>query len=191
MIADQLAKLAGADQDGWASHLQFIFGKSVVPSSATADVLEGIHLGSIPSVRSPIDVPVEHTGLTFSIGGPWNFYETFRRAHALEQLPVAEIPEIAIAAGTTLQVPLIVRNDTNQAAEISFTTTLPAGWAQKDMLPKYSLSAGEVAPIQIELTTPAKKTDEIAELVFQATATTGPVGTVKMRVRVGSGGLPQ
>ena len=191
MSDDQLAKLAGADQDGWASPLQFIFGKSVVPSSATADVLDGIHLGSIPSVRPPIAVPVEHTGLTFAMGGPWNFYENFRRAHGLEKLPVAEIPEIAVAAGTTLQVPLMVRNDTNQAAEVSFTTTLPAGWAQKDMLPKYSLSAGEVAPIQIELTTPAKKTDEIAELVFQATATTGPVGTVKMRVRVGSGGLPQ
>jgi LmbE family N-acetylglucosaminyl deacetylase len=191
MSDDELAKLAAADQDGWASPLQFIFGKSLVSSSATGDVLEGINLGPIAYVRPPAPPPVEPTGLTFTIGGPWNFYENFRRAHALEQLPVAEIPEIAIGAGTTLQVPLIIRNDTNQAADVSFSTTLPAGWAQKDISPKSSLSAGEVAPIQIELTTPAKKSDQIAELAFQATATRGPAGVVKMRVRVGSGGLPQ
>jgi LmbE family N-acetylglucosaminyl deacetylase len=191
MSDEQLAKLAGSDQDGWASPLQFIFGKSVVPSSPTADVLEGINLGSIGYVRPPAPAPVEHTGLTFTIGGPWNFYENFRRAHGLEQLPVAQTPEIAIAAGTTLQVPLIVRNDTSQATEISFTAMLPEGWAQKDSSPKYSLSAGDVLPLQIELITPAKKSDRVADLAFQATAASGPVGVVKMRVRAGSGGLPQ
>jgi LmbE family N-acetylglucosaminyl deacetylase len=191
MSGDELAKLAGTDQDGWASPLQFIFGKSVVSSSSTADVLEGINLGPIAYIRPPAPPAVKRSGVTLAIGGPWSFYDNFRGVHGLEQLPVAQTPEIAIAAGTTLQVPLIVRNDTSQATEISFTATLPEGWAQKDTSPKYSLSAGEVLPLQMELTTPAKKSDQVAELAFQATGTSGPVGAVKMRVRVGSGGLPQ
>jgi LmbE family N-acetylglucosaminyl deacetylase len=191
MNDEQLAKLAAADQDGWASPLQFIFGKSLVPSSPTSDVLDGINLGGIAHVRPSAPAPLEHSGLSLTIGGPWNFYENFRRAHALDQLTVASIPEIAIAAGTTLQVPLLVRNDTNQPTEISISTTLPEGWVQKDLSLKYSLSPGEVLPIQLELTTPGKKSEKVAELEFHATAAGSPLGVVKMRVRLRSGGLPQ
>jgi hypothetical protein len=191
MSDEQLAKLAGTDQDGWASPLQFIFGKSVVPSSPTADVLDGINLGPIAQVLPPGTTPVENKGLTLTIGGPWSFYQDFRRDHALEQLPVAALPEIAIAAGTTLQVPLVLRNDTSQPAEVSLATTLPDGWAQKEPSPKYGLLPGDVFPVQIELTTPVRKSDQVTELAFQASSTSGPVGVVKMRVRVGSGGLPQ
>lgn len=191
MSDEQLAKLAGTDQDDWASPLQFIFGKSVVPSSSTADVLDGINLGRIAQVLPPRTTAVENKGLTLTIGGPWSFYQAFRRDHALEQLPVAALPEIAIAAGTTLQVPLVLRNDTSQPAEISLATALPEGWAQKESSPKYGLSPGDVLPVQIELTTPVRKGDQVSELAFQASATSGPVGVVKMRVRLGSGGLPQ
>src|SRR6185312_1168192 len=38
MTDDQLAKLAGADQDGWATPMQFIFGKSIVSESVTGDI---------------------------------------------------------------------------------------------------------------------------------------------------------
>lgn len=191
MSDEQLAKMAAADQDGWASPFQFIFGKSVVPTSTTADVLDGIHLGPVALVRPPVAAPVEHKAITITIGGPWSFYQDFYRDHALEQLPAASVPEIAVAAGTTLQVPLVLRNDTNEAAEVSLVTTMPDGWAQKEPSPKYELSPGDVFPLQIELTTPAKKTDQVAELAFQASSKSGPVGIVKMRVRVGSGGLPQ
>ena len=194
MSDEQLAKLASADQDGWASPLQFIFGKSLVPATPTGDVLQGINSAGIAHVKPPVPAPLQHTGLTLAIGGPWMFYENFRRDHALEQIPVAEIPEIAIATGTTLQVPLILRNDTNQAAEVSLNTTLPAGWTHKDpkdASQKIALASGEVFPVQIELTAPAQKSDQSAELTFQASSATATLGVVKMRVRVRSGGLPQ
>src|SRR5581483_10246075 len=89
MSDEQLAKMASADQDGWASPFQFIFGKSVVPTSATADVLDGINVASIAYVRPKASAPVEHPGLTLTIGGPWSFYQDFYRDHGLEQLPVA------------------------------------------------------------------------------------------------------
>jgi hypothetical protein len=56
----------------------------------------------------------------------------FRPRHGLDHLPVAETPEIALASGTTLQVPLILRNDSNQPAEISIRVNLPEGWIEKD-----------------------------------------------------------
>jgi LmbE family N-acetylglucosaminyl deacetylase len=190
MTDDQLAKLAGADQDGWASPLQLIFGKSIAPASATADIFEGLQ--PLPAAYNPPPAlkPIEHTGLSLAIGGPWHFYENFRRDHGLGQLPRAEIPEIGIAAGTTLQLPLILRNDGNQPADVVITCTLPEGWLQKEKNQNYRLSAGDVFPLQIELNAPAKKSDQITELTFAASAGQS-IGTVKLRVRVGAGGLPQ
>jgi LmbE family N-acetylglucosaminyl deacetylase len=194
MSDEQLAKLAGADQDGWASPLQFIFGKSLVPSTPTGDILQGINSGGIAYAKPPVAAPLQHAGLTVAIGGPWLFYENFRRDHDLEPIPVAGIPEIAIATGTTLQVPLILRNDTNQATDVSLNVALPQGWTHKDpndASQRYALAPGEVFPVQIELTAPAQKSDQLAELAFQASTASGTVGVVKMRVRVRSGGLPQ
>jgi LmbE family N-acetylglucosaminyl deacetylase len=191
MSDDQLAKLADASQDGWASATQFIFGKSIFPVSPTGDILAGITPVAAPYIRPSPTFPTLPTGLTVAIGGPWNFYENFRGDHGLDQLPRAELPEIGIAAGTTLQVPVILRNDTNDAADVSITATLPEGWALKENDQRYHLSAKDIFPIEIELATPAKKTEKIAELVFAATSASKPVGTIKLRVRVGSGGLPQ
>lgn len=191
MNDEELAKIAGADQDGWATSVQFIFGKSTVPGSATGDIFEGVRAAPIAYVRPAAPAPVQHAGVSVVIGGPWSSYEAFRRAHGLDQLPQVEVPEIAIAAATTLQVPLILRNDTNEAAEVSLAATVPEGWAQKDESQKYLLFPGEIVPVQVELTVPAKKSDQVAELAFRASSAGRPIGLVKMRVRVGSGGLPQ
>jgi LmbE family N-acetylglucosaminyl deacetylase len=191
MNDEQLARIAGTDQDGWATPVQFIFGKSVVPGSVTGDVFEGVRAVPMAYFRSAAPAPVEHIGVSAVIGGPWSFYEAFRRVHALDQLPQAEAPEIAIAAASTLQVPLILRNDTTEAADVAVVTTLPEGWAQKDGSQRYLLSPGDVVPIQIELIPPTKKSDQVAELAFRVSSVGRPIGLVKMRVRVGSGGLPQ
>jgi LmbE family N-acetylglucosaminyl deacetylase len=191
MNDEQLTKLAEPGQDGWASPLQFIFGKSLVPASATDDILDGINLGAMAYARPQAPPPVEQTGITVGIGGPWSFYRDFRRAHALEQLPLAQIPEIAIAAATTLQVPLLLNNNSTQPAEVSVLATLPEGWTQKTPGNRYSLAPGDSFPVQVELLAPGKKTDQPAELTFTASFANQPIAAVKMRVLVRSGGLPQ
>jgi hypothetical protein len=50
---------------------------------------------------------------------------------------------------------------------------------------------GDVVPIQIELIMPTKKRDQVTELAFRVSSIGRPIGLVKMRVRLGSGGLPQ
>jgi uncharacterized membrane protein len=106
-------------------------------------------------------------------------------------LPKAEVPEIAVAAGTTLQLPVILRNDEKDPVEVTLSTNVPEGWALKEPLPHYKLAPGDVFPIEIEFTTPAKKSDKITELSCRADAAGKEVGTVKLRVSVRGGGLPQ
>lgn len=188
---EQLEKLAGADQDGWSTPVELIFGKSLVQSTPTGDVFEGIQPQSPPFDRLPSPNPKEHKGISIEIGGPWNFYEDFRAAHDLTDLPKAEIPQIAVAAGTTLQLPVIMRDDDKEPAEVTLTAKLPDGWTLKNPLPHYKLSPGDIVPVEIEITTPPKKTDQISEVSCRAEAAGHEIGTVKLNVKLVGGGLPQ
>ncbi len=188
---EQLEKLAGADQDSWSTPVELIFGKSLVQSTPTGDVFEGIQPQPPAFDRLPSPNPKEHKGISIEIGGPWNFYEDFRAAHDLTDLPKPEIPEIAVAAGTLLQLPVILRDDDKEPAEVILTTNLPDGWTLKNPLPHYKLSPGDIVPIEIEVTTPPKKTDQISELSCRAEAAGHEIGNVKLRVKLVGGGLPQ
>lgn len=188
---EQLEKLAGADQDSWSTPVELIFGKSLVQSTPTADVFEGIQPQAPPFDRLPSPNPKEHKGLSIEIGGPWNFYEDFWAAHDLTDLPKPEIPEIAVAAGTILQLPIILRDDDKEPAEVTLTTKLPDGWTLKNPLPHYKLSPGDILPIEVEFTTPPKKTDQISELSCRSEAAGREIGTVKLRVKLVGGALPQ
>jgi LmbE family N-acetylglucosaminyl deacetylase len=191
MNDQQLAKLAGADQDGWDGPVGLTFGKANVPSSLTGDVFEGVTTAPIAFVRPPTPATEQHSGVSLALGGPWIFYQHFRRAHDLMSIPQAPVPEIAISTGSTLQLPLILRNDSSQPVELSLAFTVPEGWTQPDMSARYQLAAGDVFPVQFELTAPPKKSEQIQELTCRATSAGGRVGTVTLRVQVRTGGLPQ
>jgi len=188
---EQLEKLAGADQDGWSTPVELVFGKSLVQGTPTGDVFEGIQSEPPAFDRLPSPNPRIHSGVSIEIGGPWNFYEDFRAAHDLTDLPKAPTAEIAIAAGTVLQLPVILRDDDKEPVEVTLSMNLPEGWALKSPLSHYKLSPGDIFPIEIELNTPSKKSDQISELSCRAEARGREIGTVKLRVRLGSGGLPQ
>jgi LmbE family N-acetylglucosaminyl deacetylase len=188
---EQLTKLAGSDQDGWSVPVKLIFGKSLVASTPTGDVFEGIKSGPFAFARAPAKPATQHSGVSIEIGGPWHFYKDFLRAHDLMQIPKAETPEISVAAGTTLQMPVILRNDGDELVEIALSTKLPEGFVLKSVPPHYRLDPGDVYPLEVELATPAKKSDQISEVVCRAEAGGREIGTIKLRVRLGGGGLPQ
>jgi LmbE family N-acetylglucosaminyl deacetylase len=188
---EQLEKLAAADQDSWSTPVELVFGKSLVQGTPTGDVFEGVQAQALPFDRLPGPNPQVHKGLAIEIGGPWAFYEDFRAAHDLPDLPKAAAPEIAVAAGSVLQLPVVLRNDDKDPAEASLSMTLPDGWALKNPLPHLNLAPGDAFPLEIEITTPAKKSDQINEVTCRAEAAGREIGTVKLRVRLGGGGLPQ
>ena len=188
---EELTKLAGADQDGWDTPVELVFGKSLVQSTPTGDVFEGIQAQPLPFDRLPSPNPKEHKGVSMEIGGPWNFYEDFRAAHDLVDLPKPEVPEIAVAAGSVLQLPVILRDEDQESVEITLSANLPEGWALKNPLSHYKLAKGDVMPLEVELLTPAKKSDQISEITCKASDGTKEIGTAKLRVKLISGGLPQ
>jgi len=188
---EQLEKLAGADQDGWSTPIEVVFGKSLVQGSSTGDVFEGIQPQPLAFDRLPSASPRTHSGLSVEMGGPWNFYEEFFAAHDLTDLPKAPTPEISVAAGTVLQLPVIVRDDTKDPAEVTLAMTLPEGYALKNPLPHYKLAPGDALPVEIEISTPNKKSDQVGELTCHAEVGGHEFGLVKLRVKLVGGGLPQ
>jgi LmbE family N-acetylglucosaminyl deacetylase len=181
---EQIAK------DGWTDPVQLTFGKSNVGGSVTGDVFEGVTSEPIAFVRPAEEAAKSQAGVSVELAGPWGFYETFRRAHGLQHLPQAAVPEIAIAGGAALQMPLLLRNGTAASKEITLSVTSPEGWATKDGVGSYTVRAGDQLPVLVTLDSP-KRESKMDEIDCRAQADGQTVGTIKLHVRLGTGGLPQ
>jgi LmbE family N-acetylglucosaminyl deacetylase len=187
---DEPGQLAKAKTD-WSDPIQLTFGKSNVGGSVTGDVFEGITAAEIASVRRTPEAPENPSGVSLELAGPWGFYEAFRRAHGLQNLPRASVPEIAISSGDTLQIPLLLRNNTTTSQEIALTLAAPEGWVTQIGVATYTLRAGDQLPVLVTSASPKTAEGPIEELVCRAQAGGQTVGTVKLHVRRRSGGLPQ
>jgi len=185
MDPQQMAK------DGWSDPLQLTFGKSNVGGSATGDVFEGVKPGAIAYTPRAASVLPTSSGVAVELSGPWAFYEIFRPAHGLQNLPKAATPEIAIATGSTLQIPLLLRNATAATAEISLTLSQPEGWSTQGGVGKYTVAAGDQQPVLITTNAPKTGDGAVDEISCTAQAEGKTVSTIKLRVRKRSGGLPQ
>src|SRR5579872_6376243 len=78
--------LKKGDLKAFEEPVQFIFGKSLVKSSTTGDILEGITPGAIPYAHVTGYRPTEKSGLSVELAGPWSFYRDFWGAHDIPQL---------------------------------------------------------------------------------------------------------
>ncbi|HTG30056.1 MAG TPA: PIG-L family deacetylase [Methylomirabilota bacterium] len=179
----------------WSDSLRFVRGKSLVGGSATGDIFENV--SSEPIAFSRPEVAPEPRGpeLSVELGGPWSFYADFRRAHGLTHLPHPEPPEIALQAGTTLVIPLWVRNQTSSPQEIILSVELPSGWAVESGAGKFSIGAKQMAAARMEVALPAStdgaKKNEPQEITMHAESGGHPIGDVKLRVELRKRALPQ
>ena len=110
--------------------------------------------------------------ISIELGGPWSFYRDFRLAHGLERLPKLDVPEIAVAAGGVLEIPIWLRNSTNATQEIKLTVAVPNGWTVKNGADTYSVRPGEDDPATIEIAVPQlpaseTKSKEISEVLVR------------------------
>jgi LmbE family N-acetylglucosaminyl deacetylase len=189
MSEEQITKTAA--ENGWTDPLQLIFGKANVKTSETADVFEGVTPAAIEFVAPTREASEARRGISIELDGPWGFYREFRRAHGLENLPQASVPEIAINPGATLQIPLLLRNDGSISQEVALTVTAPDGWTKETGSKRYPLSPGALYPLQVSLTAPARETKATEEIICRADASGQTIGIIRLRVRLRSGGLPQ
>jgi LmbE family N-acetylglucosaminyl deacetylase len=191
----QIEKMATSDSF-WTESLHFVLGKSLVGSSVTGDVFEGITPGAIPFARPDISPEPSRPELSVELGGPYSFYAEFRRAHGLSHLPHPEPPEIALQGHTTMAIPLWVRNRTAKTQQISLTATLPAGWTVQSGTGKFTVAAKQVAAARIEIMLPAvpeneTKKPEPQDVTVRADSNGQSIGEIKLRVEIRKRALPQ
>ncbi|PYQ37686.1 MAG: hypothetical protein DMG99_20655 [Acidobacteria bacterium] len=170
--------------------VRFIFGKSLVGGNAASDILDGITSTPIPYSR-PRGYEPPPSGLALELGGPWAFYHTFWPAHGIEHLAKLFSPEAQVTPGESLWVPLIIRNDTDSAKQVTLHATLPAGWSQNPQTTVYPVAAHDSYAIQLTISSSATQKGTWQTLSWTADSGGQSLGTVTLRVDVVSNGLPQ
>lgn len=184
-------KQIAEQEKNWGGPIDFVLGKSHVPGSVTGDVFEGITPGRIafvPATREP-EPPL--AALAVELGGPWGFYEKFRRAHGLTKLPQASVPEIAFKRGAMLTIPLELHNRTSSAASIAISLKLPEGWTNQSGVGNLKLEPQSDYYWQVKVDAPKSEIKERQELECKAESDGKVLSTIKLSVRLVNGGLPQ
>jgi LmbE family N-acetylglucosaminyl deacetylase len=191
----QIEKMA-LSPDGWGDAQRFVLGKSLVGGSVTGDIFENITPGAITFVRPDISPEPAQPEVAAELAGPCSFYAEFRRAHGLTHLPHPEPPEIALQEGTTLVIPLWIRNQTQASREFTLTAELPAGWTVQSGAGKFAVGGRQVAASRIEISLPtlgdaAPKKSEAQDVTVRAESNGLTIGVVKLRVELRKRALPQ
>jgi LmbE family N-acetylglucosaminyl deacetylase len=188
----QIEKMVMSD---WGDSLKFVLGKSLVGGAVTGDIFENVTGDPIAFQHAEISSDAQRPELSVGLAGPWSFYADFRRAHGLSHLPHPEPPEIALQVGTTLVIPLWIRNQTSSTQELSLAADLPAGWTLQSGAGRFSIGAKQTASARLEISLPtamdtAKKSD-LQEINVKAESGGKSIGAVKLRVELRKRSLPQ
>jgi hypothetical protein len=101
-------------------------------------------------------------------------------------------PEVSLQAGGTLHVPLLIRNDSLEPAEVVLIGALPQSWTEKNGNARYPVDAHEVYPIEAVVTLSSSKEQEWQLITWKAEAKGNTIAPVRLRVKVTlDAGLPQ
>jgi LmbE family N-acetylglucosaminyl deacetylase len=191
MTDAQIEKLATSD---WGDAQHFVRGKSLVGGSLTGDIFEAITPEAIDFAPPESLPPSPATGLAAELAGPWSFYESFRRAHGLLRLPRTAPPEIALEYGTTLVVPVWLRNPLRTPQKITLSATLPPGWKVAGGAETVIVAPEQVGAARLEIALPAAEgaaKKEAQEVAIRAEVDGKSIGVVKLRVELRTKALPE
>ena len=114
------------------------------------------------------------------LGSPWHFYRQFWQAHNIEHLAKLHSSEVAVVVGATLQIPLLLRNDSDQAQEITLTAVLPAGWKEVRGAARYPVRAHSVYPVVVDYVAPVVSSPEWQVITWNADVAGKRVGLVSL-----------
>ena len=183
-----------------------ILAKSHVEiTSPEADVWDGIHATPIAYVPPPGYHPEAPSAVSLELGGPWAFYKQFQKAHGIASALSFVKPQTAFSSNSSLWVPLLIHNDTDQPRDLVLRSLLPDGWTPiADTL--YHVAAHSNYPAQLFLTrtTPLPPSAAITQtptsvipvtptqdLHWTLTDRTKPAGDVSLTVYLEYNGVPQ
>lgn len=170
-----------------------VLGKSLVSAPAEADVFAGIDDRPIPYVPEAAEPERVASGISLVLGGPWDFYERFYRAHGLKSLEgLVNPPQTALGEDRQLWIPLLLRNGTSQAMDISVRQDLPHGWTAINPPGAYRVEPNSTWPIQLFFRAPAESGEKSPQtLRWTAVRDGSTVGTVEIQVYPEYNGVPQ
>lgn len=171
--------------------MHFILGKSLVKSTVTGDIFEGVAAEEIPFSRPRGYVDKKRSGVRIELGGPWAFYQDFWSAHDLSGLESLVTPEAGVAPGAGLWVPLLIHNDTPVAQQITLRSVLPEGWVEHSRSEIYTIEPHDTYPVQITLTAPKEMKPAWQELTWSVEADGKRSGQAQLRIYPNVSGLPQ
>ena len=184
------------DRAWWTEPETLVFGKSYYLSKATDDVFA--NLEGEPNRCMELSAKVQHpsAGTTVKLGGPWGYYQSFREAHCLQALRVADPPEIAVMAGAQVYVPLTIAHVGNKALKLQLKVEAPKGWKVTSGEGEFALPGEATSEMRVEIETPALTASELKangpqEIVVHALVDGALAGDIKLRVQLRVHGLPQ
>jgi LmbE family N-acetylglucosaminyl deacetylase len=188
--------MSDPDAAWWTEPETLVFGKSYYVSKATDDVFA--NLEGEPNRCPELSAKVQHpsAGTTVKLGGPWSYYQSFREAHCLEALRVADPPEIAVMAGAQVYVPLTIAHAGNKALKLQLKVDIPKGWKVTSGEGEFALLGEATSEMRVEVETPALTASELKAngpqgIVVHALVDGALAGDIKLRVQLRVHGLPQ
>jgi LmbE family N-acetylglucosaminyl deacetylase len=142
-----------------------VLGKSLVPAPVDADVWAGVVDKPLAFVPKPQVQEQPRSGISLTLGDPWNFYSEFYRAHGLASLHSIVPPQTALSYNRELWIPLLLRNDSFAAADVVIHPDVPAGWNGDLKDRTYHLEPGAIYPIDVYMTAPDLSSNHPPELL--------------------------
>lgn len=175
----------------WLGRYHLIFGKASVPCGPNGDIFEGISDSPAAFVPAPGYRLPGRRGVSVDLGGVFAFYRDFWPAHGIERVARLVSPEIEVAAGSFLHVPILINNSTSDTVVVTLLATLPPGWKEASGSGRYTVPPGSSEPAQIFVRCPGTVTSSPAGLTWDASAKGKAVGSVGMQVKLVEWSLPQ
>lgn len=187
------------DTSWWSEPLTLIFGKSVVGDKPTDHVFA--HIGEKPLkadlFRGGPGIEEASAGPLprIELGGPWQFYGEFYRAHNLN-LPIAKTPEIGIKDGTSLVIPLVIQHDPAKALPLTLAVNVPEGWKVTHGAGQFMLPGEVSTSLAVSIDTPILPSEQLKkatpqEVTVRAEADGQAIGEIKLRVLLRANALPE
>lgn len=172
--------------------VQFIFGKSYVDSSITADLFKGVNQAPIGYHKPPGFTPPHLNALRIELGGSWRFYRQFWQAHGLDHLSDIVAPEFLAHYNSVFVIPVVVENPLETSAEVDLTADLPEGWTIRRPLPRhFTIPAHQIYTFQLDMRTSATKTSGWQTIAIDSKIDGKPARPIRIRAELSAGAMPE
>lgn len=192
----EIARLADESGDykklnNWLGRINIIFGKSLVNCSPNGDMFEGIENNKIKYVPPTYTKEKIEKKILFELGGVFSFYKAFWKRHNVEHLGRLLTPEVAVASGSIMHMPLKIYNNTDQDVLVSVSLEKPEEWEEWAGSAIYKVSAGGIYEKESFISVPYNAEGSKVELTWTAKFENQVINKIKVDVDVYEWVLPQ